>query len=119
MGIPANSQNKKAAFLFLQWLTSKDTDKKLALKAVTPSRLSTFSDPDVLEAQPAFVVVKEAVSHANPDWRPGIPEITRIQSQLLGVAINQVMTGAKDAKAAMEEIKEPVRKIMVEGGYIK
>ena len=64
MGIPANSQNKKAAFLFLQWLTSKDTDKKLALKAVTPSRLSTFSDPDVLEAQPAFVVVKEAVSHA-------------------------------------------------------
>lgn len=29
------------------------------------------------------------------------------------------MTGAKDAKAAMEEIKEPVRKIMVEGGYIK
>ena len=119
VGIPANSQNKKAAFLFLQWLTSKDTDKKLALKAVTPSRLSTFSDPDVLEAQPAFVVVKEAVSHANPDWRPGIPEITRIQSQLLGVAINQVMTGAKDAKAAMEEIKEPVRKIMVEGGYIK
>lgn len=119
VGIPANSQNKNAAFLFLQWLTSKETEKKLALKAVTPARNSTFNDPEVLAAYPAFEVVKEAVSYANPDWRPGIPEITRIQSQLLGVAINQVMTGAKDAKTAMEEIKAPVREIMAEGGYIK
>jgi len=119
VGIPVNSQNKKAAFLFLQWLTSKETEKALALKAVTPARISTLNDPDVLEAYPAFEVVKEAVSYANPDWRPGIPEITKIQSQFLGVAINQVMTGAKDAETAMKEIVEPVREIMVEGGYIK
>lgn len=119
VGISSNSQNKKASFLFLQWLTSKETEKKLAIKAVTPARNSTFNDPDVLNAYPAFEVVKEAVNYANPDWRPGIPEITQIQSQHLGVAINQTMTGTKDAKTAMEEIKEPVRKIMVEGGYIK
>ena len=119
VGIPANSQNKEAAFLFIQWLTSKDTEKKLAMQAVTPARISTFDDPEVIEACPAFEVVKEAASYANADWRPGIPEITQIQSQYLGVAINQVMTGEKTAEDAMAEIKEPVRQILVEGGYLQ
>lgn len=119
VGIPANSQNKEAAFLFLQWLTSKDIDKKLALQGVTPARNSTFDDAEVLAAYPAFAVVKEAAAYANADWRPGIPEVTQIQSQYLGVAINQVMTGAQTAEQAMQAIKDPVRQIMAEGGYLQ
>jgi multiple sugar transport system substrate-binding protein len=52
MGIPANSDNKEAAFLFMQWMTSKRVDRELALIGADPARLSTLQDPELQATVP-------------------------------------------------------------------
>lgn len=57
MGIPANSKNTEAAFLFIPWMTKKSTNMKLAEMGGDPIQASTMNDAglqvipsDVIEA---------------------------------------------------------------------
>ena len=53
--IPSQSKNPEAAYLFLQWAMSKDTQLKWTLMGGIPSRESTFKDRQVrsVEFMPA------------------------------------------------------------------
>lgn len=42
MAIPKNAKNKDAAFLFMQWMTSKQSDLKIALMGGNGNRLGTL-----------------------------------------------------------------------------
>ena len=68
---------------------------------------------------PEYKVLAEQLPHADPDWRPITKEWGEINAQLLGVAINQALTGEKTPEEAMASIVEPVRAIMERGGYYK
>jgi multiple sugar transport system substrate-binding protein len=118
LGIPANAKNPEAAFLFIQWLTMKEQDKKVVKAGGAPFRMSTLNDPELQETHPEFKVMLEQLPYADPDWRPIIPEWGEI-NQLIGVAINQVLTGEKEPMEAMESVVDPIRAIVVKGGYIK
>ncbi len=119
VGIPTNSQNKDAAFLLIQWMTSKDISERLALIGVAPSRLSIYEDPEMQEQFPEYAVLAETLAkgYADPDWRPIIAEWGEINVQLMGVAINQVLIGEKEPQEAMDEIIKPVTAIMEKAGY--
>jgi multiple sugar transport system substrate-binding protein len=117
IGIPSNSANKEAAFLLLQWLTSKEVSEAVALAGGSSNRMSIFEDPEMQEKFPEFEVLVEQIKYADPDWRPIIKEWGEINVQYMGVAINQVLTGEKTPERAMDEIKEPVREIMQKAGY--
>lgn len=117
IGIPANSSNKEAAFLFLQWMTTKELDKKIAKLGGMPNRISTLRDPAMQKEFPEYEAILENIKYANPDWRPIIPEWPEISMQQLGTAIHEVITGKKSPEKAMNEIREPVRRIMEKGGY--
>jgi multiple sugar transport system substrate-binding protein len=117
IGIPANSSNKEAAFLFLQWMTTKEVDKKIAKLGGMPNRISTLRDPAMQKEFPEYEAILENIKYANPDWRPIIPEWPEISMQQLGTAIHEVITGKKSPEKAMNEIREPVRRIMEKGGY--
>ncbi len=117
IAIPANSTKKEAAFLLLQWLTSKSTDRKITKFGAMPNRLSTLKDPAMQKDYPEFNAILENLKYANPDWRPLIPEWPEISMQYVGIALHEAITGKKTPEKAMNDVVEPVKKIMEKGGY--
>ncbi len=116
IAIPKNAQKKEAAFLLMQWLTSKKADRMIALEGGNPSRFSTHADPDVNAEFPHMKVFGEALKHADPDWRPIIPVWGKINSDL-GTTLSKALTGEMSVKEALDAVAERTRGIMEEAGY--
>lgn len=116
IGIPKNAQNKEAAFLLMQWLTSKKGDKLVALAGGNPSRFSTHADADVNAKFPHMSVFGEALKYADPDWRPIIPVWGKINADI-GTTMSKVLTEGIDIKEALDGVAERTEKVMEEAGY--
>ena len=116
IAIPKNAQNKDAAFLLMQWLTSKEADKMIALEGGNPSRFSTHADPDVNAKFPHMQIFGEALKHADPDWRPIIPVWGKINSDL-GTTLSKALTGEMSVREALDAVADRTRGIMEEAGY--
>ena len=117
IGIPANSTKKEAAFLFLQWMSSQEgrpEDRRSGRDAQPPIDPRGPGDAETI---PRVQGHSENLKYANPDWRPIIPEWPEISMQHLGTAVHEVITGKKTPEKSMNEIREPVRKIMEKAGY--
>ena len=117
IAIPANSAKKEAAFLLMQWFTSKERDRQIARLGGMPNRMSTLKDPAMQKEYPEFTIILENLKYANPDWRPLIPEWPEISMQYVGIALHEAITGKKTPEKAMNDVVEPVRKIMEKAGY--
>lgn len=118
LAIPANASHPEAAFLFMQWITSKETERKVIENGGAPFRMSSVEDPALQAKYPDFKVLAKQLPYVNPDWRPIIPEWGELDN-LIGIAVNQALTGEKEPQQAMDDIVAPVREIMVRAGYIK
>ena len=116
IGIPANAENKEAAFLLMQWLTSKTGDKLVAMAGGNPSRFSTHADADVNEKFPHMATFGEALQYADPDWRPIIPVWGKINADL-GTTLSKVLTEDLDIQEALDGVAERSRAVMDEAGY--
>ena len=116
IAIPKNAQNKDAAFLLMQWLTSKHGDKLIALEGGNPSRFSTHVDADVNAKYPHMVTFGEALKDADPDWRPIIPPWGKINSEL-GTTLNKAMTGDLSIQEALDTVAERTEAILDDAGY--
>ncbi len=116
IGIPANAENKDAAFLLMQWLTSKQGDKLVALAGGNPSRFSTHADADVNAKFPHMAKFGEALQYADPDWRPIIPVWGKINADL-GTTLSKVLTEDLDIQEALDGVAERTRVVMEEAGY--
>ena len=117
LAIPKNARNPDAAFLLLQWLTSKAQDRAVTRQGGAPTRNSTMTDVDLVRQNPEFIVFKEALKYSNPDWRPIIAVWDKINVQALGVGISEALTGKKTAEAALNDMVPQVTQIMREAGY--
>lgn len=117
MGIPANSANQEAAFLFMQWMTSPDIDRELALIGGDPVRVSTLNDPDLQAMFPEYPVVVEQLECANPNWRPLIPEWGALNAPILGVYVSEFAIGNMSAEDAMAQAASEIRAEMERAGY--
>lgn len=117
LAIAKNAKNADAAFLLMQWLTSKAQDKAVTAVGGAPMRTSTLGDADMVRKYPEFITFKEALQYSNPDWRPIIPVWDRINVQALGVGISEALTGKKTAEAALNDMVPQVTQIMREAGY--
>lgn len=116
IGIPRNAENKEAAFLLMQWLTSKKADKMIALAGGNPSRYSTHADAEVNAKFPHMATFGEALKNADPDWRPIIPVWGKINADL-GTALSKVLTEGADIQASLDGVAERARSIMEDAGY--
>lgn len=116
IGIPKNAEHKEAAFLLMQWLTSKKGDKLTALAGGNPSRFSTHEDAEVNEKFPHMAIFGEALKHADPDWRPIIPVWGKINADL-GTTLSKVLTENLDVGEALDGVAERTRAVMEEAGY--
>ena len=117
LAIPRNAKNPEAAFLLLQWLTSKAQDKAVTMAGGAPMRNSTLRDADAVRKYPEFITFIEALKYSNPDWRPIIPVWDRINVQVLGVGLSEALTGKKSAEQALNDLVPQVTAIMREAGY--
>ena len=116
IGIPSNAENKEAAFLLMQWLTSKEADIQIAMAGGNPSRFSTHANAEVNEKFPHMAVFGEALQHADPDWRPIIPVWGKINADL-GTTLSQVLTEGLDIQEALDGVAERTSAVMEEAGY--
>ncbi|MEM9343927.1 MAG: extracellular solute-binding protein [Pseudomonadota bacterium] len=116
IGIPSNAENKEAAFLLMQWLTSKEGDKLVAMAGGNPSRFSTHADAEVNEKFPHMATFGEALKYADPDWRPIIPVWGKINADL-GTTLSKVLTEDLDIQEALDGVAERTRAVMEEAGY--
>lgn len=116
IAIPKNAQHKEAAFLLLQWLTSKKVDRLIALEGGNPSRYSSHADAEVNAKFPHMKVFGEALKDADPDWRPIIPAWGKINADL-GTTLSKVLTEDLDIKEALDGVAERTRQVMDEAGY--
>ncbi len=116
IGIPKNAENKEAAFLLMQWLTSKKGDKLVALAGGNPSRFSTHADAEVNAKFPHMATFGEALKHADPDWRPIIPVWGKINADL-GTSLSKVLTEDLDPQEALDGVAERAKEVLTEAGY--
>ena len=100
----------------MQWLTSPEVDKKIALAGGNPVRYSTHQDADVNAAFPWMATFGEALCDADPDWRPIIPTWGKINGDL-GTELSKVLTEGLDIQVALDGVAERARATMAEAGY--
>lgn len=117
MGIPANSKNKEAAFLFIQWMTTKQADRRVVELGGDPIRISTLTDPEFSKKYPEYPVIAEQLKCADPDWRPLIPEWNELNIKVLGIALHEVITTDKPIQPILDEAANKARAIMERKGY--
>lgn len=116
IAIPKNAENKEAAFLLMQWLTSKKGDLMVAMAGGNPSRFSTYQDAGLNEKYPYSATFGEALKFADPDWRPIIPTWGKINADI-GTSMSKVLTEGLDPQEALDGVAERAKAIMDEAGY--
>ncbi len=116
IAIPKNAENKEAAFLLMQWLTSKEGDLMVAMEGGNPSRFSTYQDAGLNEKYPFASTFGEALKFADPDWRPIIPVWGKINADI-GTTMSKVLTEDLDIQEALDGVAERTRAVMEDAGY--
>jgi multiple sugar transport system substrate-binding protein len=118
LAIPANAKHPEAAFLLMQWLTSKEQDKAICRLGGSPLRTSTLQDQALTRQFPEFLTLRSQLRDVDPDWRPIIPEWDEINVKMLGVAIGSALRGTVQSKQILDQAATQVESLMRRNGYI-
>jgi len=113
-GINADSKKKDAAWLFVEWATSKTLMKEIAPDYGVPARKSIYKDPDYIAAMPSAQFVKAqqymmtkgiVTQHGliNKDYGKVADIVSRELSYILA-GIKTVKQAASDASDELEKI---------------
>jgi multiple sugar transport system substrate-binding protein len=108
--INSKSRNKRAAFLFLQWATSKPTSLQTAAAGLATTRLSAWSSEAFKNAfgRQAAEAALTNLQNADVDRAKAIlfhPQSRSILDVFM-IGVNEVVSGAKSAKNAMTAAAE-------------
>jgi multiple sugar transport system substrate-binding protein len=108
--INSRSRNKRAAFLFLLWATSKPTSMRTAAAGLATTRLSAWSSEDFKKAfgTQAAEAALTNLQNADVDRAKAIlfhPQSRPIMDAFM-IGVNEVVTGARPAKIAMTNAAE-------------
>jgi multiple sugar transport system substrate-binding protein len=108
--INAKSRNKRAAFLFLLWATSKPTSLQTAAAGLATTRVSAWSSEGFKKAfgPQAAAAALTNLQNADVDRAKAIffhPQSRPIQDAFM-IGVNEVVSGAKPAKSAMTTAAE-------------
>jgi multiple sugar transport system substrate-binding protein len=115
LGIPKNSKNPKAGWLFLQWATSQDMVLALqSERAVQGGRDSVWKDarakakmhPDLAEA------LAQGLKVANANWNPPVVAVAEVRDAVGAAIVTSIQGG--DVKAAVNKAAADMKRIMAE-----
>jgi multiple sugar transport system substrate-binding protein len=108
LSIPADSKNPDEAWKYIEYLSSPDVQKRYSQNAL-PVWISTFSDPEIVAAQPELLAVS-AEQYKYIVNRPLVPfysETSKIMSRELQAAL----TGGKTPQQALTDAEAEITKI--------
>ena len=106
-----SDEEKEASWEFIKWITSPEIQKELVLAgAGGVMRKSTTADKDVIEKYPFMSVIDESFMNGDGDYRPRIPQYPEIQD-ILGTAVNAVLVGDEDPKAALDDAQKKAERL--------
>jgi multiple sugar transport system substrate-binding protein len=117
-------RKKKATWLYLLWLASRETQLRTATYRETPqsvirtgvNRLSLWNDPGyrkLIGFTPDYadVVLSSMKNDTDADWRPRVPQWPEI-GEVMAVAIQAALVKQKTPKEALDEANREIAKIM-------
>ncbi|GBD98645.1 putative ABC transporter-binding protein precursor [bacterium BMS3Abin07] len=107
LGISSYSNNIKAAWRFVRFLTSNRIQKLYAMKAgKAPTRKSLYNDPGILNMNPHFAYMKDVFISAYPrPVSPLYPSISNILQRYFSKAVSDPNSDIeKEAASASREI---------------
>jgi multiple sugar transport system substrate-binding protein len=108
--INAKSRNKRAAFLFLLWATSKPTSLQTATAGLATTRVSAWSSEGFKKAFGAQAAEAALTNLQNADVDRAKAILFHPQSRPIldafMIGVNEVVSGAKSAKIAMTAAAE-------------
>ncbi len=107
LGINKNSDNKKAAYLFIKWATSQEMDKKLAAGGGN-ARYSTFHDTELSKKYTHYDATFK--SYGNVRSRPRIPELSEV-ADIAQTAFSQILTEQKTVEKALNDAQSKLEDI--------
>jgi multiple sugar transport system substrate-binding protein len=115
LGIPRNSKNPKAAWLFLQWATNRD--QVLALQSergVQGGRDSVWKDPKArAKMNPELAeALLQGLRVGNPNWNPPIVAVSEVRDAVGAAIVTSIQGG--DVKAAANKAAADTKRIMAE-----
>ena len=117
--INKNSNNKEAAYRFIVWLTSEETEYKILTTGTywdLPVRQNNIDNPEVLEGFESYQVIGEMLeSYEALGEQSTLPEID-IVSQVLNVELQRVVAGEKTGKEALDDAAEAIVEDLTEAG---
>jgi ABC-type glycerol-3-phosphate transport system substrate-binding protein len=125
--IPKGSKNKGAAYLFLQWATSKNVLKAIAIKGthVAVTRKSLWSDPDFIKkynfdfGAGSYLQAFQKSLEIAPTWyRPTFEKWTEVGDRI-GLAVSEAIVKKKTPKEALAEANRDITQIVKRAGKIK
>jgi multiple sugar transport system substrate-binding protein len=103
--INSRSRNKRAAFLFLLWATSKPTSLQTAAAGLATTRLSAWSSEDFKKAFGTQAAEAALTNLQNADVERAKAILFHPQSRPIMdafmIGVNEVVSGARPAKVAM------------------
>jgi multiple sugar transport system substrate-binding protein len=106
-----DARQKEAAWAFIKWITSAPVQKRMALAGSgSYTRKSVLEDAELKAKFPFLPVIAESFAHGDGDFRPRIAQYPQIQD-LLGTAVNAVLVGNADPKAALDAAQAKAEKL--------
>ena len=109
LGVNANSKKREAAIEFLTWMSSPETQTRLALNfGLAPSRPAIFQDAKLKAEQPFMASLQSVFTGATP--RPITPQYAKVTLALQSSISKALVSGNVEAelKAAAEQINKIV-----------
>src|SRR5262249_55429302 len=117
LAINAASRHKAAAWLFLLFATSRPAQRERALETGEPTRRSVWEDAEIKQRLGKvgdgqwLELSLRSLGRAQADYRPRF-ERWREVGDLVGIAVQQVIAGEKDAAQALGAAQAEVSKVL-------
>jgi multiple sugar transport system substrate-binding protein len=111
------SDNKEAAWQFVQWWTSDRVGKECGYFSSKESiRAAYKAIPNPSDLENTAEIGLKMMDMANPNYKPRIPEWVEI-GENLAIAVSEVLTNQKDSQTALNEAAKFAEGVLSEAGY--
>jgi multiple sugar transport system substrate-binding protein len=107
-----DENRQKAAYLFIQWVTSEEQAKTYINNGGVSGRKAVYDDPQLQQQYPYFAPLVESwEQYGNPVFRPRFPEWPAI-SETIGQIGSEMQLGRVSVEEGAKRIDDKVREVL-------
>ncbi len=112
----ADDKHKAAAWLFIQWATSKENARTYVENGGVSGRQSVYQDPELKQRFAFIEPMVESWQQGVPEFRPRFAEWPQI-SEIIAEWGTKMMIGQVSVKQGSEEIGKRMEDVLQKAGY--